>query len=59
VTSPGQATLTMTDHHPPGTLMPGAAYRVTVTATSGSNTQRLTLFLLVGGTYVYLPTVRR
>jgi hypothetical protein len=59
VTAPGQATLTLTDHHPPGTLMPGAAYRVTVTATSGNNTQRLTLFLLVGGADVYLPSVRR
>ena len=40
-------------------LMPGAAYRVTVTATSGSNKRTLTLFMLVGGTDVYLPAVRR
>jgi hypothetical protein len=58
VTAPGQATLTLSDHHAPGSLRPGAVYRVTVTATSGSNVQALTLFLLVGGTNVYLPTVR-
>jgi hypothetical protein len=59
VTAPGQATLTLTDHHSPGTLMPGAAYRVTVTATSGSHTRTLTVFLLVGGTDLHLPAVRR
>jgi VCBS repeat protein len=59
LTPPGQAILTLTDKHPAGTLKPGAAYQVTVTATSGSNTRTLTLHLLVGGTGVYLPSTRR
>jgi FG-GAP-like repeat/FG-GAP repeat len=59
LTLPGKATLTMTDHHPAGPLMPGAAYRVQVTATSGSNTRTITLYLLVGGMNNYLPRVSR
>jgi hypothetical protein len=49
----------LTDKHAPGALQPGAAYRVTVTATSGSNTRTITLYLLVGGTARYLPVTRR
>jgi hypothetical protein len=59
VTATGQATLTLTDQHAPGSLVPGAAYRVTVTATSGGDTRALTLYLLVGGTKIYLPLARR
>ncbi len=59
LTAPGKATLTLTDHHTPGTLMPGVVYQVQVTATSGSNTQTITLYLLVGGVNRYLPAVRK
>jgi hypothetical protein len=59
LTTPGKATLTLTDHHTGATLMPGVAYRVQVTATSGQNSQKLMLYLLVGGVKGYLPIVRR
>lgn len=59
LTAPGQAILTLTDKHAPGPLLPGAAYRVEVTATGGGNTRKLTLSLLVGGTARYVPATRR
>ena len=59
LTAPGQATLTLTDKHALGPLLPGAAYRVEVTATGGGSTRKLTLSLLVGGTARYVPATRR
>lgn len=59
LTPPGQATLTLTDNHAPGSLTPGAAYQVTVTVSAGSLSRTITVGLLVGGEQRYLPLVRR
>lgn len=56
---PGQVTLTLTDKHAAGPLIPGVAYQVTVTATRGGNSQKLTLNLLVGGTRAYTPIISK
>jgi len=57
LTPEGQATLTLTDTHPAGLLLPGLWYTVPVTATGGGLTQTATVSLLVGGTRSYLPVI--
>jgi hypothetical protein len=59
LTAPGETTLTIRDLHEPGPLVPGAAYDVTVTATSGEQSKALTLRLIVGGARAFLPAMRR
>ncbi len=54
---PGQVTLTITDLHPPGQLIPGAWYAIPATASGGGFTRTITVDLLVGGTRTYLPLV--
>lgn len=56
---PGQVVLTLADQHTAGQFIPGAAYQVEVTATSGDLTHTLTLYLIVGGARTYLPLVQR
>lgn len=59
LTAPGQATVTMTDQHPPGPLQPGVVYSVPLTASGGGYTRTLTLRLIVGGSSSALPLLRR
>jgi hypothetical protein len=54
---PNTVTLTVTDTHPIGPLLPGVAYSLPITATGGSVTKTLSVGLLVGGVRVYLPVV--
>ena len=54
-TGSGQATLTLTDTHPSGPLLPGLAYSIPLTATDGTVTRIAAAYLLVGGTRTYLP----
>lgn len=54
---PGQATLILTDTHPPGPLLPGLSHTLFVTATGGDITRITTVNLLVGGTRAYLPVI--
>lgn len=54
---PGQVTLTITDLHLPGQLIPGAWYAIPATASGGGFTRTITMNLLVGGTRSYLPTI--
>ena len=56
VSPPGQATLTVTDHHPGPTLTPGLWYTIPITATD-SITRTTSVALLVGGARVRLPIV--
>jgi hypothetical protein len=56
-TTSGQATLTVTDQHPSGPLIPGQAYNLALTATDGAITRTTTVSLLVGGVKTYLPIV--
>lgn len=56
-TQSGQATLTLTDTHPAGPLLPGAWYSVPITGAGGGLTRTLSVGLLVGGTRNYLPTI--
>lgn len=56
VTVPGQAALTVTDHHPGPTLLPGLWYAIPITAT-GSITRTASVNLLVGGARVRLPII--
>jgi hypothetical protein len=57
LTPPGQATLSLTDTHPAGPLLPGVWYSVPVTATGGGLTRTTSLILLVGGARNYLPVI--
>jgi hypothetical protein len=59
ITPPGQATLTITDLHAPGPLVPGAFYSLPIVATGGGVTRTTTVNLLVGGTQAYLPLIRK
>jgi hypothetical protein len=54
---PNMVTLTVTDTHPIGPLLPGVAYSLPITATGGSVTRTLSVELLVGGVHVYLPAI--
>lgn len=58
-TLPAQATLVLTDTHTGTVLLPGAWYNVPVTATTGLYTQVVNVGLLVGGSRVHLPLIRR
>ncbi len=55
LTLPGQATLSLTDTHPTGPLVPGLVYVVPVTATGGGFTRTTTVKVIVGGVKTYLP----
>jgi parallel beta-helix repeat protein len=57
-TPPAQVTLTVTDTHS-APLPSGLWYTIPVTATSGELSESLDLYLLVGGTQVYLPLARK
>jgi hypothetical protein len=57
--APGETTLTLSDQRGAGPLLPGAAYSLPVTATSGELTETITLRLIVGGTRTALPITRR
>jgi hypothetical protein len=59
INPPGQATLTVTDLHPSGPLIPGSFYNILITATNGDITRTTTLSLLVGGLDTYLPLIRK
>ncbi|GAB4581476.1 MAG: hypothetical protein Fur0022_42230 [Anaerolineales bacterium] len=59
VTLPAEVTLTLTDNHPAGPLIPGEWYTFEVTATGGENVQSLELHLLVGGVQLFLPLIER
>ena len=54
VTPPALVTLTATDTHP-APLPPGLWYTITISATSGELAQNIDVYLLVGGTRLYLP----
>ncbi len=58
VSVPGQATLTVTDTHA-GSVAPGLWYDLAVSATDGLIVQTLDLGLLVDGTPLYAPLLRR
>jgi hypothetical protein len=51
---PAQVALTITDTHA-APLPVGVFYTIPITATSGDLVQRINIYLLVGGTQVYLP----
>jgi hypothetical protein len=53
----GHATLTITDHHPGPTLLPGVWYTLPITATGASVTQTVSVGLLVGGMRAWLPVI--
>ncbi len=57
VTPPDSVTLTLTDTHPTGPLLPGLFYTVPITATGGGITRTTKVSLLVGGTRAYLPMI--
>jgi hypothetical protein len=59
VNPPGQVTLTVTDLHPAGPLVPGRWYDFLITATSGKFTRKTTVSLLVGGVETHLPIIRK
>lgn len=52
-----QATLTVTDLHPAGSLPAGLWYTLPVTAAGNGLTHTTTVDLLVGGAQVYLPVI--
>jgi hypothetical protein len=56
-TPPGQVTLTVTDLHGPGQLLPGVWYTIPISASGGGITRTAKVSLLVGGTRTYLPIV--
>jgi hypothetical protein len=51
---PAQLTLTITDTHM-APLPVGLSYTIPITATSGNLTQRINVYLLIGGKQIYLP----
>jgi hypothetical protein len=57
VSLPAEVMLTLTDLQTMGALRPGGWYEVAVTATAGESVQTVTVQLLVGGGWVYLPVV--
>lgn len=57
LTPPDQTTLTVTDTHPTGPLVPGQFYTIPLLATDGLLTQTVNVTLLVGGTQNYLPLI--
>jgi hypothetical protein len=59
LTSPGQATLRATSLHAGPTLLPGSWYSLPITATGPAGARTAQARVLVGGSRVYLPAVRR
>lgn len=59
VTLPAEVTLTLTDTHAPGPLVPGEWYEIQITAQGGEHTENVMIHLLVGGTKNNLPTMGR
>jgi hypothetical protein len=57
LTPPGQATLTVTDTHPGGPLLPGVWHSIPISATGGDITRITTAQLLVGGSQSNLPII--
>lgn len=57
LTPPGLVTITLTDTHPSGPLVPGVWHTLSVIATGGDITRTAAVDLLVGGTQTYLPTI--
>jgi hypothetical protein len=58
VAPPGTASLTITDTHA-GSLLPGVRHRIVITGSAAGLTEAETIWLLVGGVRLYLPTVIR
>ncbi|MCB9136467.1 MAG: VCBS repeat-containing protein, partial [Anaerolineales bacterium] len=58
VTLPAEVTLTLTDPHPAGELLPGVWYSFSVTATGGEFVQTVEVNLLAGGVKYLLPLIR-
>ncbi|MCL4869538.1 MAG: VCBS repeat-containing protein [Anaerolineae bacterium] len=56
---PATVTLTLTDTRPPGPLMPGLWYTITIQASGGGEQVVETARLLVGGSRVFTPLVRK
>lgn len=52
---PATVTLTLTDTHPPGPILPGLWYDITVGASGDGETDMETIHLLVGGYRAFLP----
>ncbi|NUM44282.1 MAG: VCBS repeat-containing protein [Anaerolineales bacterium] len=59
VTLPAEVTLTLTDPHPAGSLIPGEWFTFEITASGGENVQVLEINLLVGGVKLFLPWIGR
>jgi hypothetical protein len=59
LTSPGQATLRVASLHAGPQLLPGNWYTLPITATGPSGARSAQARVLVGGTRIYLPVVRR
>ncbi len=59
VNLPATVTLTLTDTHTPGPLIPGLWYDVTVEADGGGELVTEEIGLLVGGYRLYAPFVKR
>jgi hypothetical protein len=55
---PGYATLTVTDTHT-ASLYPGTWYSMTVSATGGGYAAKQDIWLLVGGSQLFLPIIRK
>ena len=58
-TPPQNITLTMTDQHPAGPLIPGILYTIEITAIGDGQTRTRTMKVLVGGSRIMLPFVVR
>jgi hypothetical protein len=58
-TPPATVSLSVMDNHPPGTLRPGAFYTIEITAVGAGKTRKQTVYLLVGGYRIGLPTITR
>ena len=59
VTLPAEVTLTLTDQHAAGPLIPGAWYEIQVMATGGEYLREMVIHLLVGGVQYFLPFIGR
>jgi hypothetical protein len=59
LTASGVATLTLTDTHPNGPLLPGLWHTRLIVASDGSQSRSSSIKLLVGGARTYLPVVMK
>jgi hypothetical protein len=59
ITLPAEVTLTVTDNHPAGPLIPGMWYTFEITATGGEFVQTLDVQLLVGGVKSFIPWISK